>query len=177
LEHLACSYLAQLAQDVQVLRTTAWKTTKTLHLYLCKIRQVQAIEEGNYKRWTHFCNWFLQLVHDSLLDLKHTFFSDEVWFHLSRYISAQNNRYWSSINLRQTFEVPLHDQKIGVWCAITAIWIVGLTHIFKKKKQQYVSDILWPYFFFVGGALWEERHGCFVQGGATAHTVAYSVNI
>jgi hypothetical protein len=35
-------------------------------------------------------------------------------------INAQNNRYWSSIIQRQTFEVPLHDQKIGVWCAITA---------------------------------------------------------
>jgi hypothetical protein len=30
-------------------------------------------------------------------------------------ISAHNNRYWKSINPRQTFEVLLHDQKIGAW--------------------------------------------------------------
>jgi hypothetical protein len=32
----------------------------------------------------------------------------------SDWVYSQNNRYWSSINLRQTSEVPLHDQKIGV---------------------------------------------------------------
>jgi hypothetical protein len=87
---------------------------------LYKITKVQVIEEGDYGRRMHFCKWFLQAVHDSVLDPKRTFFTDEAWFHLSGYISAQNNRYWSSINPRQTFEVPLHNQKIGVWCAITA---------------------------------------------------------
>jgi hypothetical protein len=67
-----------------------------------------------------FVTGFLQAVHDGVLDPKLTFFTDETWFHLSGYISAQNNRYWSIINPKQTFEVPLHDQKIGVWCAITA---------------------------------------------------------
>jgi hypothetical protein len=56
---------------------------------------------------------------------KLTFFIDEAWFHLSGYINAQNNRYWSSINPKQTFELLLHDQKIGVWCATTASRIVG----------------------------------------------------
>jgi hypothetical protein len=71
-------------------------------------------------RRTLFCDWFLQAVHDGVLDPKLTFFTDQAWFHLSGYINAQNNRYWSSINPRQTF-----DQKIGVWCAITASRIVG----------------------------------------------------
>jgi hypothetical protein len=87
--------------------------------------QVQVIEECDYGRRMHFCNWFLQAVHDGVLDPKLTFFTDEAWFHLSGYINAQNNGYWSSIKPKQTFEVPLHDQKIGVWCAITASRIVG----------------------------------------------------
>jgi hypothetical protein len=33
--------------------------------------------------------------------------------------------HWSSIDLRPIFEVPLDDQIIGVWCAITATQIVG----------------------------------------------------
>jgi hypothetical protein len=63
----------------------------------------QVIEEGDYERRAHFCNWFLHAVHNSVLDAKLTFFTDEVWFHLSGYISAENNRYWNSINLKQTF--------------------------------------------------------------------------
>jgi hypothetical protein len=82
-------------------------------------------EECDYGRRTHFCKWFLQAVHDGVLDPKLTFFSDEAWFHLSGYITAQNNRYWNIINLKKMFEVPLHNQKIGVWCAITASQIVG----------------------------------------------------
>jgi hypothetical protein len=106
-------------------KKTAWRATKNLHLRPYKITQVQVIEECNYGRRKHFCNWFLQAVHNSVLEPKLTFYTDEAWFHLSGYINAQNNRYWSSINLKQTFEMPLQDQKIGVWCAITASQIVG----------------------------------------------------
>jgi hypothetical protein len=125
LEHSLRKSLARLAQQAQVSKTTAWRATKNLHLRPYKITQVQVTEEGDYGRRTHFCNRFLQAVHDGVLAPKLTLFTDEAWFHLSGYISAQNNRYWSSINPRQTFEVPLYDQKIGVLCAITASRIVG----------------------------------------------------
>jgi hypothetical protein len=69
----------------------------------------QVIAEGDYERRTRFCNWLLREVHDGVYELTLTVITDETWFHLSGYISAQNKRYWSSINLRQTFEVPLHD--------------------------------------------------------------------
>jgi hypothetical protein len=48
----------------------------------------------------------LQAIYDGVLDPKLTFFTDEAWFHLSGYINAQNNRYWGSINPKQTFEMP-----------------------------------------------------------------------
>jgi hypothetical protein len=93
-------------------------STETKHHTYCHIKskEVQAIEneEDEDERRTHFCNWFLQAVHDRLLEPKLTLFTEEGWFHLSRYINSQNNRYWSSINKRQTSEVPLLDQKIGV---------------------------------------------------------------
>jgi hypothetical protein len=60
----------------------------------------------------HILTSFLKAVHDSLLDSIFIFFIDEAWFHLSGHI-AENNMYWSSVNLRETSEVPLHDQKIG----------------------------------------------------------------
>jgi hypothetical protein len=48
-------------------------------------------------------------VHDRLLDSKQTFFIDE------EYISSQNNRYSS-----ENPHLPLYDQKIGIWCMISA---------------------------------------------------------
>jgi hypothetical protein len=51
------------------------------------------------------------------------------------------------------FEVPLHDQKIGVWFAITASQIVG--PIFFENtinSEWYVTDILRPFF----GSITEE---------------------
>lgn len=50
-------------------------------------------------------------------------FIDEAWFHLSEYTMPKNNRYWSNVNLSAMFEEPLHDQKIELWCAITAAQI------------------------------------------------------
>jgi hypothetical protein len=176
LEHEPRKSLARLTKQAQVLKTTAWRATTNLRLRPYKITQVQVIEECDYGRRTHFCNWFLQAVHDGVLDPKLTFFTDEAWFHLNGYINAQNNRYWSSINPRQTFEVPLPDQKTGVWCAITASRIVG--PIFFKNtfnSEQYVSDILRPLF----GSITEEEktYGYFMQDSATAHTATYSINV
>jgi hypothetical protein len=100
LKHSPRKSLARLAYQVEVSKTTAWRATKNLHLWPYEITQVQVIEEGDYGRRTHFWNWFLQAAHDGVLDPKLTFFIDEAWFHLSGYINAQNNRYWSSIHLR-----------------------------------------------------------------------------
>jgi hypothetical protein len=107
LEHLPCKSMAQLAQQAQISKT--WRVTKNLRLWQYKTTQVQVIEEGDHKRRMHFCNWFLRSVHNSALDSKLTFFTHETCFHLSGYINDQNNRYWSSIDPRQAFEVPLHD--------------------------------------------------------------------
>jgi hypothetical protein len=117
LEHLSCKSLAQLVQQTQL--HIQW-----LQIYIHAIQNkiVSVTEEGDYGRSTHFqptfqnwkysmltkspvclsvcvCKRFLrQTVHDGVLDPKLTFFTDKAWFHLSGYISAKNNRYWSSIN-------------------------------------------------------------------------------
>jgi hypothetical protein len=116
--------LKQFAQQAQISSTRAWSVTKKLHLLLYKMRQVSVTADGDCKRM-HFCNWFLWAVHDSFLDPKLTFFIAKAWFHLSGHMNAHNNRYWSSINLKQISEVLLHEQKFSALCAITAARIVG----------------------------------------------------
>jgi hypothetical protein len=73
LEHSPRKSLARLAQQAQVSKTTAWRATKNSHLRPYKITQVQVIEEDDYRGRTHFCNWFLQEVHDGVLNPKLTF--------------------------------------------------------------------------------------------------------
>jgi hypothetical protein len=72
----------------------------------------------------YFCSWLLQSVFEGEIDPQLTFYSDEAWFHLQRYINTQNNRYWSSQNPYLTHEVPPHSVKVGVWCVIIARRIV-----------------------------------------------------
>jgi hypothetical protein len=61
-------------------------------------------------------NWFLQAAYDSVFDPELKFFIVDASFHLSGYISAQNSRYWSIINLGQTFEVSVSRSED--WCVL-----------------------------------------------------------
>jgi hypothetical protein len=45
-------------------------------------------------------------------------FSDETWFHQSGYVNNQDSRIWSSENPQLLHEVPMHPEKLGVWCAL-----------------------------------------------------------
>jgi hypothetical protein len=122
-EHSSRKSFTRIVHEAKVQITAFRKETKTSHLRPYKIIEAQAVDEGYYEIRTHFCNWTLRAVYEDVLDLN-TFTGDAL-FHLSGYISAQNYRYWISINQRQSSEDPDHDQKFGVWCAITATRIVG----------------------------------------------------
>jgi hypothetical protein len=91
----------------------------------------------------HFCIWFLQSVIEGEIGPQWTFFSDEVWYHLQRYINTQNNRYWSSQNPHLIHEILLHTVKVGVWCAVIARSIVEPVFFSKTINcERYVQVIL-----------------------------------
>jgi hypothetical protein len=52
-------------------------------------------------------------------------FSDETWFRLSEYLNSQNGRVWSAFNPHEIMEIPLHNQRVGVFCAISRSRIIG----------------------------------------------------
>jgi hypothetical protein len=74
----------------------------------CHVKR-DRFEQLEDNRRIHFCNWILWAVHDSVLEPELILSTDEAWFHMSEIIKAQNNRYWSSVTLRATFEEPIHN--------------------------------------------------------------------
>ena len=163
-----------LSQQASIGKTNAWKATKLLKFHPYKLNVVQQIKPVDYDKRVRFCNWFNTQVHDGILGPQLTFFTNEAWFSLSGYVNSQNRRHWCADNPNIIFELPLHNQKIGVLCAISARRILG--PIFFEgilNSQKYVEEILNPFFSNLSEA--EQMYGFFMQDGATAHTAGTSI--
>jgi hypothetical protein len=52
---------------------SVWTTTKLLHIRPYKITLVPEILPVDYEKRVRFCNWFINHVHEELLDPKLTF--------------------------------------------------------------------------------------------------------
>jgi hypothetical protein len=90
----------------------------------------------------------LQSGHDGEVDPHLTsFFSEEAWFHLHGHVSSKNNLYWRPVNPHLIHEVPLHDVKVGVWCAVNAKRIIGpILYAETINSDRYVRLILTGFF-------------------------------
>jgi hypothetical protein len=140
---------------------------------------VPEIKHVDYEKRARFCNWFINHVHDGLLDPKLTFFTDEANFNLSGYVNSQNNRYWISENPHVLIQLPLYDQKVGVRCVISANRIIGpIFYEGTLDSQGYIDKILNP--FVVNLTPAEERFGYFMHAAKETirplHGVFHEIN-
>jgi hypothetical protein len=70
--------------------------------------------------------------------------------------------------------VPLHDLKVGVWCAISARRIIEPVFVHETiNSERYVRLILSPFFDQLTDE--EKSYGHFMQDNATVHTANNSM--
>jgi hypothetical protein len=106
----------------------------------------ELIPGDNAKR-VNSCRWFKNLIRGNICVLDQVFFTDEASFHLSGYVNSQNYRTWKTENPHNYTETPLHPQKIGVWCAISRLRIIGPlffetsvhAEAYKELIQQFIA--------------------------------------
>jgi hypothetical protein len=88
-------------------------------------------------------------------------------------VNSQNNWYWSVENQRLIHKPPLHDEEIGVWCAISARRIIGsIFYNDTVNGARYMNNILSS---LLDELTEEERLYVFQQDCATANMAHVSL--
>jgi hypothetical protein len=116
LEHTLRKSMKCLARETGVSKSNARMATQLLNLRSYKTTVIHPLQLHDPASRIPFCRWFLQSVVEGEIDMQLTFFLNEAWFHLQRYINTQNNRYWSSQNPHLTHKVPLPP--VISWCVM-----------------------------------------------------------
>jgi len=116
----------------------AYETTRQillddLHLKPYKQQESHYLAPRNYQKRLEFATWFLSLPKSAS---NYLICSDEAYFCLTETVNKQNNRQWLESRPTDTIEMPLHDQKVLVWCAISAKKIYG-PYFFENYVNQH----------------------------------------
>ncbi|GFX96329.1 uncharacterized protein TNCV_2292171 [Trichonephila clavipes] len=79
-----------------------------------------AIHQNDHQARRRFVEWALNEIAVVPDFHKRILFSDEAPFWLNGYVNKQNCRIWSEANPQVYVEIPLHPEKLTVWCALWA---------------------------------------------------------
>jgi hypothetical protein len=92
---------------------------------------VQAISDQDTVSRKNVCEVLLNALDND--DLNYVLMTDEANFHLCGNVNSLNCRYWSTENLRDIHQKPLHSEKVTVWCGVTFFGVIG--PYFLKTRQ------------------------------------------
>ncbi len=138
-----------------------------MHLKPYKYQTWHKLEVHDHEPRLKFAQWFLAKPPAT----KNFFiFSDEAYFSLTLPVNKQNNRTWADSNPYNGIELPLHDKKVLVWCAISAERIFG-PYFFSESVNQYnYLEMIQTFFWqkLLDTASYKKYY--FQQDGATPHT-------
>ncbi|GBL90155.1 hypothetical protein AVEN_135491-1 [Araneus ventricosus] len=96
-----------------------------LQCYPIKITHVQELVPADLPKREAFALQFLARMEVDNAWLWNILWTDEAYFHLQGSVNTQNCRIWTRENPFQMQPLPLHSQKVTVWCGFTAAFIVS----------------------------------------------------
>ncbi|GFW78041.1 uncharacterized protein TNCV_135111 [Trichonephila clavipes] len=79
-----------------------------------------AIHQNDHQARRRFVEWAQNEIAVVPDFHKRILFSDEAHFWLNGYVNKQNCRIWREANPQVYVEIPLHPEKLTVWCALWA---------------------------------------------------------
>ena len=138
-----------------------------MHLKPYKFHLWHKLEHHGYQKRVDFASWFLQLPPVTKFYL---ICCDEAYFYLTLPVNKQNNRKWARSQPLEGIEVPLHDKKILVWCAISATKVYGVFYFENSVNQHNYLEMLRDFFWPKQLRTAEYQKHFFLQDGATPHT-------
>jgi hypothetical protein len=95
------------------------------HMFPYRYHRVQRLLASDKSKRVDFANEFL-IHHDTDKNWIHSImWTDEAHFTLTGTVNSKNCVHWSDSNPHNLFPVPLHDQKVTVWCGFTSSFILG----------------------------------------------------
>ena len=113
---------------------------------------------------------------------KKIIFSDEAHFWLNGFVNKQNCRIWGENNPQQIQQLPMHPEKLTVWCGLWSAGIIG-PFFFKNDAGATVTvngircRAMINQFLFLKINDIDADDICFQQDGAKCHTANQTINL
>ncbi|GBM23410.1 hypothetical protein AVEN_138650-1 [Araneus ventricosus] len=95
-----------------------------LQCYPFKITHIQELVPADLPKREAFTLQFLARMEVDNAWTWEILWTDEAHFHLQGFVNTQNCRIWTRENPFQIQPLPLHSQKVTVWCGFTTALIV-----------------------------------------------------
>ena len=171
------------SQELGISQTSIWRILrKNLGLRPHKIQLTQELKSNDHSLRRRFTDWALeQLEVDANFDKK-IIFSDEAHFLLNGFVNKQNCRIWTESNPQQIQQLPMHTEKLTVWCGLWSGGIIG-PFFFKNDAGATVTVTGIRYRAIINQFLFLKINDidaddiCFQQDGATCRTANETVDL
>lgn len=172
-----------LAQHLRTSYGSAQKILKIkLSMHAYKVKICQKLQPTDFERRMQFCEWFLEKLDADNEFIGKLIMSDEAHFNLSGCVNRQNLRFWSTENPMEIMEMPLHSERVTVWCGFTENAIIG-PFFFEDGNGQTTTvngerygEMLNEYFIPAVDGM-DLVDPFFQQDGATCHTTRDNMSI
>ena len=132
----------------------------------------QTLTNQNKEVRKNFAEAFLQFLNNHQIK-DSIWFSDEVHFLVQGYVNKLNMRIWATEQPHEVLEKPFHPKRVTVWCAFSAIGIIGPIFIDGTVTSANYHKLLSDEFVSILQGMELINQSWFQQDGARPHTANF----